>query len=161
VASDVSFSALDLQAFDDPAFDTAFRTDFALTVAASAGVEPYRVQITAVSAGSVMVSFTVRFPLAAAASKETFVTTLATSTSSVFEASTSLQSYGSVRAIVLAPPPPPSPPLCRRACNTTVETCFGDGQFGGAAVECLRGPHLGGQHFPHFLPWPVGGAAHT
>jgi len=109
VASDVTFSALDVQQFDDRAFDAAFRTEFVTTVASSAGVEPYRVQITAISAGSVTVSFTVRFPLDAAASKETFIDTLATATDDVFEASATLRAYGSVQAVVFASPPPPPP----------------------------------------------------
>ena len=106
VEAQLSFSALDMQQFDDPVFESAFRTEFITTVAGAAGVEPYRVTVDSITAGSVAVAFTVQFPLTATAAQTTFTNTLATATSSVFASSTAMQSYGAVTAVVFTPPPP-------------------------------------------------------
>jgi phosphoribosylformylglycinamidine (FGAM) synthase-like enzyme len=100
VVSRISFSALDIQQFDDPTFESTFRTEFITTVASAAGVEPYRVTVDSITAGSVAVGFTVQFPLTATAAQTTFTNTLSTATSSVFASSTVMQSYGTVTAVV-------------------------------------------------------------
>jgi hypothetical protein len=95
VASCARLSAADtrgggIQQFD-PSFNASFRTGFISTVADAAGVEPYRVSVQYVTAGSVRVGFMVQFPLTAATAKESFADTLASDTGSVFESSTDMQ----------------------------------------------------------------------
>jgi hypothetical protein len=100
VVAQLSFSALDISAFETPTFESTFRTEFITTVAGAAGVEPYRVTVNSITAGSVAVGFTVQFPLTATAAQTTFANTLSTATSSVFASSTVMQSYGIVTAVV-------------------------------------------------------------
>ena len=112
LAADVTFTAVDVSQFQDAAFDSEFRAEFVNTVATAAAVPAYRVAITDIAAGSVVVSFVVQFPLGAQSTQDAFVDVLATDVQSVFSFSSMLGSYGAVEAVIFAshPPPPPPPP---------------------------------------------------
>jgi hypothetical protein len=100
VVAQLSFATLDIQQFDDPLFESEFRTLFITTVAGAADVEPYRVTVDSITAGSVTVGFTVQFPLTAPTAATSFTNTLSTATSTVFASSAAMQSYGTVTAVV-------------------------------------------------------------
>jgi hypothetical protein len=106
VVFDITFSALSLAQFDDASFDTTFRTELITTIAAAAGVEAWRVSVTSVAAGSVVASLLVQFPLGWEVQRDGFLVSLTTDTASVLASSSTLQSYGTVTAVVFTPPPP-------------------------------------------------------
>lgn len=113
LAADVTFAALDVSQFQDAAFDSEFRAEFVYAVSTAANVPAYRVAITDIAAGSVVVSFVVQFPLGAESTQDAFVDVLATDVQAVFSSSSILGSYSAVEAVVFAayaPPPPPPPP---------------------------------------------------
>jgi hypothetical protein len=114
LVADVTFSAVDVSQFQDAAFDSEFRAEFVKSVATAAAVPAYRVAITDIAAGSVVVSFVVRFPLGAQSTQDAFVGVLTTDVQAVFSSSSMLGSYGAVEAVIFAshppPPPPPFPP---------------------------------------------------
>ena len=61
------FAAMDIAALDDPAFASVFMNDFVTAVAAAAGVPTASIRVTAVAAGSVVVTFEVVLPSVTAA----------------------------------------------------------------------------------------------
>lgn len=120
VASTITFADLTLAAFDNLTFASQFRADFALAMARAAGVETWRVEVTGVAAGSVVVSSVVRFPPTAAALRDALETTLVTTPARLFDSSPTLSAYGAISA-TLPPSPPPSPVVASEVSEPTVE----------------------------------------
>jgi hypothetical protein len=104
----VRFSTLDLTDLDDPTFESSFRTEYIATVAASAGVDTYRVRISGYSAGSAVVSTIVSFPSTSSAARDAFEQELNLGPANVFATSARLSSdYGLITATMPSPPPAP------------------------------------------------------
>jgi hypothetical protein len=75
-STQVTFATLSITAFDDPAFDARFRSQYKAQVAASAGVSSVDVVIESIAAGSVVVACTVFFPLGATRAAAQFQVTM-------------------------------------------------------------------------------------
>lgn len=115
VASDVTFSGLDLQrVVTDPLFEETFRRHFKRSVAAAATVSTADVVVDAIMAGSVVVASTVYFSEFAANRAKHFSWLMTTNPELVFGSSPLLQAYAPFAASVFTatsvPRPPPSPP---------------------------------------------------
>jgi hypothetical protein len=130
VASAVTFAALSLDAFDDATFASLFRVEFVTTLARAAGVEPWRVEVTGVAAGSVVVSSVVRFAPTAVAPRDALEAALASAPATLFVSSATLGSqYGAITATLPpplgqrvdgVPPPAQQPPPAPRAPLSTL-----------------------------------------
>jgi len=119
VAADMLFVDLDINEFNNPEFDAEFRNEFVSTVSAAADLPSWRVNITDISAGSVMVTFEISFPYdSTEARMDEFLETLVRSPVMVVGSSSRLLDDDPVVTIVyrsppLPPSPPPSPPSPR------------------------------------------------
>ena len=84
VESVISFSGLDLSAFEDDAFAADFNKTFKAEMAAKAGVSTDDVKITAIASGSVKVTSKVNFRASDASAPEAFSSALQSSPGSLF-----------------------------------------------------------------------------
>ena len=116
VESTITFALLDYP-FLDAAFQATFTASFQRLMAAAAGTDTDAVAVTAISAGSTVVTSVVSFSLSGAAG--TFTALVASDMASIFAGDPTFSMYGAgfssttlTTVVILAPsnPLPPSPP---------------------------------------------------
>mmetsp|Transcript_9193 Transcript_9193/g.19015 ORF Transcript_9193/g.19015 Transcript_9193/m.19015 type:complete len:542 (-) Transcript_9193:134-1759(-) len=84
VRSEISFDTLEIEAFQSPEFDAAFRTNFTTAMSRSAGVGVNQVSILSIAAGSTKVVSTVTFSQAEQALADSFRALLESNVSAIF-----------------------------------------------------------------------------
>ena len=117
VTSSVTFTLLDYP-FVDAAFETSFTARFQALMAAAAGTEASAVEVTAIAAGSTVVTSVVTFASGSdSGAADTFSQLVSSDVASIFSNDATFASYGAstasslvITVILPAPSPPPSQP---------------------------------------------------
>ncbi|KAK3270208.1 hypothetical protein CYMTET_21381 [Cymbomonas tetramitiformis] len=117
VSSAVTFSGLDVTAFDSAVFSANFTALFIFQIVSQAGVDSTNANVSTITSGSVVVISTVYFPATATSTAAAYSTALTSDPSSIFTIFGT--TYGDISASILStgftsrvysPPPPPCPP---------------------------------------------------